>query len=76
MRIGRMLEAASTSLVAICMAFAYEWRLAAFLMLTFPLLALGAFLELETTSDKSLINSIADVEEENAAQLAAEALGE
>ena len=77
MRIGRILEAASTSLVAVGMAFAYEWRLASFLMLTFPLLALGAFLELETLSMKGFIeNSVAEMEEEKAAQVAAEALGE
>lgn len=75
MRIGRILEAASTSLVAVGMAFAYEWRLASFLMLTFPLLALGAFLELETLSMKGFIeNSVAEMEEEKAAQVAAEAL--
>ena len=76
MRIGRILEAISTSLIAIILAFVYEWRLASFLILTFPLLALGAFLELETLSLKSFVeNSVADLEEEKAAQVAAEALG-
>ena len=77
MRIGRILEAASTTMVALCMAFAFEWRLAAFLMMTFPLLALGAFLELEILSLKNFVgDSAAEEEEEKASAIAAEALGE
>ena len=77
MRIGRLLEALSTTVIAVFLSFFYEWRLAAFLLLTFPLLALGAFLELEILSSTSFVeNSVAQIEEEKASEVAAEALGE
>ena len=45
--------------------------------MTFPLLALGAFLELEILALKSFSeNSLADAEEEKASEVAVEALGE
>ena len=76
MRVGRILEATSTTLVAVFLAFAFEWRLATFLLMTFPLLAIGAFLELEILGLKSFVeNSLADVEEEKASEVAVEALG-
>ena len=77
MRVGRILEAISTTLVAVCLAFAFEWRLATFLLMSFPLLALGAFLELEILALKSFAeNSLADAEGEKASEVAVEALGE
>ena len=74
---GRILEVVSTIAIAVTLSLAYEWRLASFLIVTFPLLAFGAFCELEVLNMKSFgVDSIADAEEEKAAEVAAEALGE